>query len=291
MKRILFLATLIGFLGFFGCATGPLKNHALSENGAIVLLDTKTPEDAITSLKQFPQALIDGDRSSGWESTFTKYDLGRANLRQWPWAWIDLYKGKMRRHAVAVIPIRFPEKKFINRVVVYTIDTPSHPASLFGVKDLAVDYLAEEYEIPELREGPSQIKTRDENTVAFWHPVELLSKNKVSQKFPGRIQQNKKGKIVFRFKPVTTQAIRVVIYDTNDSVLAGNRGYGYGTQDRKGIIRLQEIEVYGTEGVSDTTSNLKEKSDEDLSSRKPSTIPEKLDKKRQIRKKSRILQK
>jgi hypothetical protein len=74
-----------------------------------------------------------------------------------------------------------------------------------------------------------------------WAPVELEG---IKMKYPARIQDNKKGIINFRFKPIKTKAIKLFICDTNDSIEKLRDQY---SRDKNGVIRLIEIEDYGTE--------------------------------------------
>lgn len=271
MKKFLFSLGLVGTLIFvLGCsslihlAESPTslaqRNYALSENGARIVLEEIEREltsevDALPqyaprkSLDNTPDRLIDGDRSTSWEIAFsTYYHKYRRISNTWNW-WV--FEGKtILSEAAVVIPIRFPKKRVVNKVVVYTIDTPSRPASRYGVKDIAVHYLTEEFQIPERREGPSKILVRKGKQGALWRPVTFYSEG--INKRDGRIRQNKKGKIVFEFRPVLTEAIRIVIFDTNDSVISheGSSGYGYYyTPERKGIVRLMEVEVYGPQKI------------------------------------------
>ena len=53
------------------------------------------------------------------------------------------------------------------------------------------------------------------------------------------IADNRSGVIKFRIKPVTTDGIRLLILDTNDSKWAGGKCTG--------MVRFVEIEAYGLE--------------------------------------------
>lgn len=226
MKIINLMFALIIVMSLVSCATktentqidADFKNYALSSNGAKISF---VAHSGLAPNAQHPiETLINGNRSSddwangeGWECVYQS----RLNARS----------GQTRfgseSASIADIVIEFPQETQVSRIVVYTIDNKEFPAINFGVSDIGVRY-------PVGREA--------------WAPVELEG---TKMKYPARIQDNKKGIISFRFKPIKTNAIKLFICDTNDSVEKLKDRY---TRDKEGFIRLIEIEAYGTEKAS-----------------------------------------
>jgi len=203
---------------------GGLRNYALRSNGAEIIVAGETSHRYWYSPPTFqenPQhpveTLINGKCSStdwvqgeGWECAY-RYTLIR---------WEDSYYYGPEGLSIANIVIKFPKEVQLNQVIVYTIDNAEYPAVKYGVKELSLRYLTE-------------------NDV--WPLVDLENNR---GKYPGRIQNNHEGVIKFRFKPIRTQAIKLCIHDTNDSLRVFGESYHY---SKAGAIRLVEIEAYGTE--------------------------------------------
>ena len=125
--------------------------------------------------------------------------------------------------AMGWILIRFPEAERINRVVIYTIDSTDMPSMKYGVRDIWVQYA---------------------QPTGEWLTVDRTDKTKKQNK--NLIYDNQSGVVVFNFKPVTTDKIRVAIRGTNDMKRYSNYGYSRGNRyDVEGTIRLLEIEAYG----------------------------------------------
>jgi hypothetical protein len=217
---------LIAVMALVSCATKTsnlqinegFKNYALSTNGAKITL---VSHSGLTPNSQHPiETLINGNHSSddwtkgeGWECSYTSR--------------ININGGQTRlgseSASITDIVVEFPQEIQISRVTVFTIDNKEYPAMSYGVSDLGVRY-------------PVGMNA--------WAPVELEG---IKTKYPARIQDNKKGIINFRFKPIKTKAIKLFICDTNDSADKSRDRY---TRDKEGIIRLIEIEAYGTEKVN-----------------------------------------
>ena len=128
--------------------------------------------------------------------------------------------------APAWVGITFPEPKQINRVVVHTIDSTAFPAARYGVRDLRLFY-------------------RKTATLGLsnWIEVQIIGN---TRKAKSLIAHNNKGVIMFNFKPVKTDAIRVLVLDTNDVKEGGNGTF------RGGTVRLLEVAVYGFEKKPET---------------------------------------
>jgi len=119
------------------------------------------------------------------------------------------------------VGVTFPEPKQINRVVVHTVDSPILPAAKYGVRELRLFY-----------------RKTSAIGISNWVEVQVIGN---TQKTKSLIAGNNKGVIMFRFQPVKTDSIRVLVLDTNDAKEAGK-----GTL-REGTVRLIEIAVYGLE--------------------------------------------
>jgi hypothetical protein len=122
------------------------------------------------------------------------------------------------------VVIEFPEKKTVNRMVVYTIDSKEYPADKFGVSYLLLQYWTE---------------ASLESEVTGWKVVDRIGSGEGQT--GNVIRNNKNGVIPIRFQPVKTQRMRLAIWWTNDSKI---RSRQYAT----GAIRLVEVEIYGYEG-------------------------------------------
>lgn len=222
-KAINVTIILIAVMALASCATKTdysqlnvgFKNYALSTNGAKI---TFISHSGLTPNPQHPiETLINGNTSSndwqkgeGWECSYNNRITLASNRTRYG----------SESASIADVVIEFPQETQINRIVVFTIDNAEYPAISYGVSDLGVRY-------------PVGLNA--------WAPVELEG---IKTKYPARIQDNKKGIINFRFKPIKTKAIKLFICDTNDSIEKLRDQY---SRDKNGVIRLIEIEAYGTE--------------------------------------------
>ena len=130
--------------------------------------------------------------------------------------------GSVRRGRNWVI-IELAQPVTVSNVKIYTIDSAEYPASSFGVSSLVVQY-----------EFISPLKDK------MWVSAERFGKGINAQ--DNRIDKNTSGVIDVKFKPVSTDRIRLLIYRTND--LARSRD-GKSNRTLEGMIRLIEVEVYG----------------------------------------------
>jgi len=217
---------LVIVMSLIGCATKTInqqvnnqqinadfKNYALSTNGAKITLVSHS--GLVPNPKHPIETLINGNRSSddwsegeGWECEYSNRQNYTIRTRY-----------GSESSSVADIIIEFPQETQISRIVVYTVDNSEYRASSYGVSDVGIRY-------PVGRDA--------------WAPFELEG---YQGKYPGRIQNNKDGVINFRFKPTKTKVVKLFICDTNDSV---DTARDKDIRDKKGVIRLVEIEVYGT---------------------------------------------
>jgi hypothetical protein len=188
-----------------------LKNHALGSNRATILSDY----NKYYKIQENPQHPIE--------------NLINGNHCSEDWVQGEGFEFRYERYqhhhgrSIVELTISFPKEVRLNRVIVYTVDNAEFPASKYGVSSLVLRYLA----------GGD-----------IWFPVERVGVRRRTNE--GRIQNNQEGIIDFRFKPIKTRAIKLLVYDTNDS-----------NSDRlliRGVVRLVEIEAYGSEKEITTPS-------------------------------------
>lgn len=139
-------------------------------------------------------------------------------------------RGTYAYYAMGWVVVELPESKRINRVIVYTVDSASLPAKKYGVRDVAVQYW--------------------EMRAESWQNIDRYGKE-IGQK-DDSITGNVKQKIIFRFEPVKTGKVRVVIRWTND---AEKYEVGFNREQAKGTIRLTEIKIYGFEKKPEPEKN------------------------------------
>lgn len=237
-----------------------LVNYALAENGAKIYVSEDNPNHPASTLNNGITSSEDWHLGEGWESHFDKrFAYGRYAAYgedQWQ-AQLEIMRAEQeairqgRRPADAQIStedfaeedykwrglrgiyayyamgwavVELPEPKRINRVIVYTVDSIKLPAEEYGVRDVAVQYW--------------------ETRAKSWQNVNRYDK-KIGQK-DDSITGNVNQKIVFRFEPVETDKVRVVIRWTNDAEKY-KLGFYRNIVRAKGTIRLTELEIYGTE--------------------------------------------
>ncbi|MGQ9608658.1 MAG: hypothetical protein ACUVWN_05120 [bacterium] len=241
---------LVDFVKEGGLETKGLLNLALASNGAIVTVSQENPDrpashliDGITSSEKW-------DQGEGWEISYEGFyargeyigygvedpvvvmerlrnrnrddDSDNTDLDDPYWRGLRVQTrfGEIDT-AMGWVVIEFPEEKTVNRAVIYTVDSEKYPADKYGVSDLSLQYWSE--------------------SAKSWALVERIGK--VKGQAGNSIQDNKSGIIAFRFNPVQTKRMRLIIRWTNDSKSV-RRGY---YQFTTGVIRLAEIEIYGYE--------------------------------------------
>jgi len=256
MRNLKLLCTL-SLLFFIGCAGSKslvefvgegylenkgLANLALASNGARVTVSEDNPDHPASTLINGITSSENWDQGEGWELKYNselitgeQIDLSNEN----PGNVKDIldpddpscYGLKIHTNLGITTPqgwvvIELPEKKTVNRAVIYTIDSDKYPAEKFGVSHLVLQYWTE----PSL-----------ESEVRGWKIIERLGKFKGQE--GNTIRNNKSGVITFRFKPVKTSKMRLAIWWTNDSkIRKSDNG-----QFVSGTIRLVEVELYGYE--------------------------------------------
>jgi hypothetical protein len=214
-----------------------LVNLALASNGAKVTVSEDNPDHPGSTLINGITSSENWEQGEGWE---LKYDNGlMENTEQNIPGLVNpdeppdpndpsSYGIKIQTNIGMNTPlgwviIELPEKKIVNRMIVYTIDSEKYPAENFGVSHLVLQYWNE---------------ASLESEVIGWKIINRIGK------FKGQagesIRNNKNGVIPIRFQPVKTQKMRLAIWWTNDSKLHSH-------QYITGTIRLLEVEIYGYE--------------------------------------------
>ena len=118
--------------------------------------------------------------------------------------------------------VEFSQPVTISQVNIYTVDSEQYPAADFGLQSLLVQY---------------ELETSSKEMI--WASMEKFGKGIAGS--DNRILDNVSGVISPRFKPVTAQRIRILVYTTNDMERSEDN-----SRAREGMIRLTEIEIYGT---------------------------------------------
>lgn len=203
-------------LSLNGCATmggGQVSgiNWALAKNGARVSAFNEEPEHPASTLIDGITSSAGWDQGGGWQAPLTKSFGGRQSART--------VRDEEERNWVI---IELAQPVTVNEVKIYTIDSEKYPAKDFGVRDVLVQY---------------ELKTASNEYI--WANVKRPGKGIGDQ--DDTIRGNVSGVINVRFEPVYTQKIRLLIFSTNDMARAEG-----GSKSLEGVIRLTEIEVYGS---------------------------------------------
>jgi hypothetical protein len=197
-----------------GCASmggGQISgiNWALAKNGGKISVFSEEQEHPAS-------ALINGIASSegwndgeGWQANLTVAGTRRRGA------------GRSEEERNWVI-IDLAQPTTVTNVKVHTIDSEEYPAEDFGVNSLLV-----------------QCEVKNALKEKLWISAERYGKSMGEQ--DNVVKNNASGIIDVRFEPVNTQRIRLLIYRTNDLTRSESD-----SKSLAGIIRLTEIEVYGT---------------------------------------------
>lgn len=236
-------SSLVDFVKEGGLETSGLVNLAMAANGARVTVSQDNPDHPAETLINGITSSENWDQGEGWETSYEgrfarggylaygvedPYLAEQRGLNEsfdsgdesWRGLRLETSRGTVNS-ALGWVIIDFPERKTVNRAIIYTIDTEEYPAEKFGVSDLMLQYWS--------------------TPVNSWAVVERLGKGKGQA--GNAIHDSKSGVIALRFQPVETSRMRLVIRWTNDSKRYTRGYYTY----TNGTIRLVEIEIYGYE--------------------------------------------
>lgn len=205
---IAIMASLMGCASFGGGQVSGV-NWALAKNGGTASAFSETQAHPASTLINGITSSEGWNEGEGWEAAIT---AGGGRRRR-------SSRNNQERNWVIIDlaqPITATNAK------IHTINSEEYPAAEFGVSALLVQ---------------CETETTLKNKV--WVSAERYGKGIGEQ--DNRIRNNVSGVIDVRFAPVHTQRIRILIYRTNDLT----KGEGSDTTLR-GLIRLTEIEVYGT---------------------------------------------
>ncbi len=234
---------LVKFITEGGLETKGLVNLALASSGARIFVSQDNSDHPAETLINGIASSENWNQGEGWETTYDgRFARGRyvyetnnpmldqihssdesydADDPSWRGLRVRTGWGGSVNTALGWVIIEFPEKKTVNRAIVYTIDSEEYPAHKFGVSDLQLQYWTD--------------------VADSWKAIERHGKGKGQA--GNAIHNNESRVVTFRFMPVQTSRMRLVIRWTNDSKQY-KRGYYNNTS---GTIRLVEIEIYGYE--------------------------------------------
>lgn len=205
------LASLLGCAAFGGGQVSGI-NWALDKNGGRVSVFSEESDHPASTLINGITSSEGWNQGEGWQASISR---GSGGGRRSSGARRD----EQERYWVE---IELSQPVTVNHVRICTIDSEEYPAKAFGVSDLLVQY---------------ELETASKEMI--WANAERFGKGIGDQ--DNIIRDNLSGVIDVRFQPVNTRRIRILIYGTNDMARTGDDSGA-----REGVIRLTEVEVYGT---------------------------------------------
>jgi len=207
------IAVVLSVLGCASVGGGQISgvNWALEKNGGRVSAFSEDPDHPTSTLINGITSSEGWDAGEGWQAAIT-ISGGRQR------------RGSNRRAEEERnwVVVELSQPVTISQVKVYTVDSEQYPAMDFGVNSMLIQY---------------ELETSSKEMI--WASMEKFGKGISGS--DNRILDNVSGVISPRFKPVTAQRIRVLIYTTNDMERSEDN-----SRARQGMIRLTEIEIYGT---------------------------------------------
>ena len=235
--------SLLQFVKEGGLETTGLVNLALASNGARVIVSEDNPEHPAATLTNGITASERWNQGEGWEylyegrfarGRYVAYGMEDPDLAgdrgfnesydpgdvEWRGLRLQTRRGSVDT-ALGWVIVEFPEKKTVNRMVIYTIDSDEYPAAKFGVRDLSLQFW--------------------NDSVGSWASVDRIGKGRGQT--GNAVHGNESGVMTVRFQPLETSKMRLVVRWTNDS---NDYTRGYYTY-ANGTIRLLEVEIYGYE--------------------------------------------
>ncbi len=204
------------FLQNFTGSPGDSENYALASNGAFVTASNSSPDRDLTTVINGITSSEGWDDGEGWECRFTRRRPDNVG-----WSRLDP-KSKME-YGSAWLEVQFNSPKTINKVTVYTLDSAKYPASKYGIREAWLQ-VSKEYgwtTVGEIQDGY------------------IVSRTSLDRQPAG-------GKIVFKFDPVKTDKVRLVVFKSNDVEVAGE-GWASDRKTENSVARVIEIEVTGLE--------------------------------------------
>lgn len=216
IRFILVCLSIVILASVLGCASiggGQISgvNWALAKNGGRVIAFSEDPDHLASTLINGITSSEGWNEGEGWQAPIST--SGRRRRRG---------SGRRSEEERNWVMIELSQPVTVSQVKIYTIDNAEFPARDFSINSLLVQYELE-------------TSARD----MIWASMEVFGRGINAS--DNRILDNVSSVISPRFKPVTAQRIRVLIYTTNDMETSENN-----SRNREGTIRLTEIEVYGT---------------------------------------------
>lgn len=191
-------------------------NYALASNGAFVTASNSSPDRDITTVVNGVTSSEGWDDGEGWECRFTRRRPDNVG-------WSRLDPKSNMEYGSAWLEVQLNSPKTINKVTVYTLDSAKYPASRYGIRDAWLQ-VSKEYgwtTVGEIQDGY------------------IVSRTSLDRQPAG-------GKIVFKFNPVKTDKIRLVVFKSNDVDVSGE-GWISDRKAENSVARVIEIEVTGLE--------------------------------------------
>ncbi len=205
------IVMLVSLLGCASISGGQISgiNWALAKNGGKVTTfseDEGRPASSLINGISSSEGWNDGE---GWQAPMIVAGTRRRG------------SGRSEQERSWVI-VDLAQPTTVSNVKVYTIDSEEFPAMDFGVNSLLIQCEVE-----------SALKEK------LWISAERFGKGMGEQ--DNVIKNNANGVIDVKIEPVRTQRVRLLIYRTNDLARSESD-----SKSLAGLIRLTEIEVYGT---------------------------------------------
>ena len=226
MKKIfviLFCQLVISLFVFSGCAMfnslgGEQTNYALAKNGATVNVSNITAGRDVNTIINGITSSEEWDKGDGWESSFTRRRPDNAG-------WNRLDPRTNLEYGSAWLEVQFKGEKIINKITVYTLDSKKYPSSRYGFKEAWIQ-VWKEY---------------------GWTSVgEILNSQIISKTNLDR--RPAVGKLIFKFDPVKTNKIRLVVFQSNDVGVVGE-GWSSDRKTENSVARVVEIEATGIQSA------------------------------------------
>jgi hypothetical protein len=226
------LATVASFMALLhvGCASlisgGALLDYATTEQGARI---DAPRSNSLRNVETLINSVTDSslwNQGEGWEYTWRRY---AGNIRTWYGRGSGSGTPSSRlKEGTAWVEVTFPEPRRINRVVVH------------GYQSETQKYAGVWY---------AYIQVRDSKDLkGIWKTPARVEQGRIIT--PGR-PLGKVGPVTtFRFNAVNADAVRFVVFSMEDARQTRGEGYFYSYGNELNGIRLVEIEVTGTAGVS-----------------------------------------
>lgn len=211
---------------FVGCSvfqnfgSGQGINYALAKNGATVTASNYTQGRDLYTVINGVTSSDSWDNGEGWECSFQR-------LRPEGAGWNRLDPRSYMEYGSAWLEVQLKGEKLINKVTIYTLDSQKYPSSKYGIKEAWLQIW------------------KDYGWVTFGEIQGGLIVTKNLDRKPAI------GKILFKFDPIKTDKIRLVVFQSNDAGVVGG-GWNSERRNENSVARVVEIEASGIQSVAST---------------------------------------